>query len=57
MQGQRVEQRLKEKPSRDCPTWGSIAYADINPDTITDAKKLLLTGAWYSYPLRGSIRA
>ena len=26
IQGQRVEQRLKEKPSRDCPTWGSIPY-------------------------------
>ena len=21
-----VEQRLKEKPSRECPTWGSIPY-------------------------------
>ena len=21
-----VEQRLKEKPSRDCPIWGSIPY-------------------------------
>jgi hypothetical protein len=21
-----VEQRLKEKPSRDCPTWGNIPY-------------------------------
>jgi hypothetical protein len=27
IQGQRVEQILKEKPSRDCPTWGSILYA------------------------------
>ena len=25
-----------------------------NPDTIVDAKKCLLTGAWYSYLLRGS---
>jgi hypothetical protein len=24
-----------------------------NPDTIADAKKHLLTGAWYSCPLRG----
>jgi len=24
--GQRVEQRLKERPSRDCPTWGSSPY-------------------------------
>jgi len=28
-----------------------------NPDTIADAKKFLLTGAWYSCPLRGSARA
>ena len=26
-----------------------------NPDTIADAKKCLLTGAWYSCPLRGFI--
>jgi hypothetical protein len=24
---QSVEQRLKERPSRDCSTWGSIPYA------------------------------
>jgi hypothetical protein len=23
-----VEQRLKEMPSRDCPTWGPIPYTD-----------------------------
>jgi hypothetical protein len=27
-----------------------------NPDTIADAKNYLLTGAWYSCPLRGSAR-
>jgi hypothetical protein len=26
-----VEQRLKERPSRDCPTWGSIPYTDTKP--------------------------
>ena len=26
IQRQSVEQRLKERPSRDCPTWGSIPY-------------------------------
>ena len=31
IQGQRVEQRLKERPSRDCPIWGSIPHADIKP--------------------------
>jgi hypothetical protein len=28
---QRVEQRLKERPSRDCPTWESIPHADTKP--------------------------
>ena len=30
IQGQRVEQRLKERPPRNCPTWGSI------PNTVTE---------------------
>jgi hypothetical protein len=42
---QNVEQRLKEKASRDCPTWGSIHMQTPNPDTTTDAKNCLLTGA------------
>jgi hypothetical protein len=28
-----------------------------NPDTTANAKKVLLTGAWYNCPLRGSARA
>ena len=28
---QSVEQRLKERPSRDCPTWGSIPYTATKP--------------------------
>jgi hypothetical protein len=44
--GNSVEHRLKERPSRDCPTWGTIPYIQtLNPDTIADAKKCLLTGA------------
>jgi len=39
IQEQRVEQGLKERPSEDCPTWGSIPYT-TNPVTIADAKKL-----------------
>jgi hypothetical protein len=31
MQGQEVEQRLREGLSRDCPTWGSIPFAIIKP--------------------------
>ena len=31
IQGQRVEQRLKERPSRDCPNWdGAKAYRQAN---------------------------
>jgi len=33
IQGQRVEQGLKERSSRDCPTWGSIPYAATKPIT------------------------
>jgi len=41
--GQRVEQRLKERPSRDCPTWGSILHAATKPKhTLADAKKYLM---------------
>jgi hypothetical protein len=28
---QNVEQRLKERPSRDCPSWGSILYTVTKP--------------------------
>jgi hypothetical protein len=28
---QSVEQRLKERSSRDCPTWGSIPYTITKP--------------------------
>jgi hypothetical protein len=24
-------ERLKERPTRDCPTWGSIPYTDTKP--------------------------
>jgi len=39
VQGEKVEQRLKERPPRNCPTWGSILYALSNPDTIADTQK------------------
>jgi hypothetical protein len=29
IKSQRVEQRLMDRPFRDCPTWGSILYAVI----------------------------
>ena len=44
-EGQNMEQKLKERPSRHCPTLGSIPSTDTKPDTIADAKKCLQTGA------------
>ena len=40
-----VEQRLKERLTRDCPTWRSIPYTDTIPSTIVAANKFLLTRA------------
>jgi hypothetical protein len=42
-----VEQRLKERPSRDCPTHinDSSHIQSPNTDTIVNANKCLLTGA------------
>ena len=42
---QSVEQRLKEKPSRDCPTWDPSHIQLPNLDAIVDSRKCLLTGA------------
>jgi len=42
IQGQRVEQRLKERPSRDCPTWGSIPYSATKPRHL-----LIPRSAWW----------
>jgi hypothetical protein len=44
IQRQKVEQRLKKRPSIVCPTWGSILYTVTKPRTIVNAKKCLLTG-------------
>ena len=45
---QSVDQRLKESPYRDCPTWGSISFIVTKPDTIVDAGKyLLMAGAFF----------
>jgi hypothetical protein len=37
---QSMEQRLKERPSRDCSIWGSIPYTTTK--AIVDARKCLL---------------
>ena len=45
-----MEQRLKEGPSRDCPNWGSNLSADTKPNTVTFAKRHLLTGTSVAVP-------
>jgi hypothetical protein len=37
----RVEQRLKERPFRDCPTWGSFPHADTKPRHYCRCQKVL----------------
>ena len=44
IQGQSVEQRLKERPSG-LPHLGIYPIQSPNPDNIVDAKKCMLTGA------------
>ena len=53
IQRQSVEQRLNERPARDCPTYIQLP----NPGTIVDARKCLLTGARYSCHPRDTARA
>ena len=40
MQGQREEQRLKERPTRDCPTWGTIPYTVTKPRHYSGFKEV-----------------
>ena len=49
-----MEQSLKERPPRDLLPWDPSYLQTPKPDTIADADKHLLTGAWYGCPLRGS---
>ena len=56
-QGQRMEQKLEERPFRDCPKWDPSHMQPPNPNTTADANKYLLRGVWYSCLLRGSATA
>lgn len=47
-----MEQRLKKRPRSDQPNLGHACTP--NPDTITEAKLYMQTGAWHGCPLRGS---
>jgi len=57
IQGQLVEQGLKKRSYRDCPTWGYIPYAATNPSLYADDKNCLLTGARHGFLLSGSARS
>ena len=47
---QSVEQRLKERTSRDCPTWGSIPYTATNPGCYCGCREVRADGSliWLS---------
>jgi hypothetical protein len=53
--GQKMEQRLKEGPPEDCPTWVSILSADTKPYSVAMVKSHLLTGTWCGYSLGGPV--
>jgi hypothetical protein len=38
---QSVEQRLKKRPSRDCPTWGFIPYIATKPGCYCGCQEVL----------------
>jgi hypothetical protein len=42
-QEDKMEQRLKETPSQNCPTWGSILSADTIHDIVATVRRCLLT--------------
>ena len=48
-----LELRGKDRPSRDCPTWGPSHNQPTNADTIAYASKILLKRPWYSCLLWG----
>jgi len=56
IQGQWVEHWVKERPSRDCPTWGFIPYAATKPSHYCWCQEVLADRAWYGCLLRGSDR-
>jgi hypothetical protein len=41
IQGQRVEQRVKERPCRDCPIWGSIPHTNTKPRHYCQCQEVL----------------
>jgi hypothetical protein len=41
IQRQSVEQNMKKRPSRDCPTWGFIPYTDTKSRHYCDCQEVL----------------
>jgi hypothetical protein len=40
-----MEQRLKGRPPRDCPTWGSIPYTATKPGHYCECQEVLADGS------------
>jgi hypothetical protein len=57
IQGRRVQKEVRKGHPETAPPREPSHVQTTNPDTIAHAKKYLLTGAWYSCPLRGSYRS
>jgi hypothetical protein len=55
--GTKMEQRLKERPSRDCPTLPSIPSTDTKPRHYFCCQDVIADRNLYGCPLRGSISA
>jgi hypothetical protein len=48
-----LEQRLKERPFRDCPIWGSIPYTDTKPRHYCRCQEMLADRSLIQLLLRG----
>ena len=54
LQRQSLEQRLKERPFRACPNWGSIPYTVTKPRHYCGCQQVLADRSLIELPLRGS---
>jgi hypothetical protein len=57
IQRESVEQRLKERPSRDCPTWGSIPHKATKPGRYCGCQEVFADGSLIWLSPEGSARA
>jgi hypothetical protein len=54
IQRQSLEQKLKERPSSDCPTWGSIPYTVTKPRHYCGCQQVLADRSLICYLLGDS---